>query len=128
MWQYLKLVALGPVVVVGLLSIVASPNTTTNTAPGRASITLTHQQGDAWYVYRGTSTDPAAGRHAVIRSVTISPGSSFSLAHGDDPTFYAMSPGESNVFNGKPAEGAWSAQFSGNRNDAPAAIMITVDW
>jgi hypothetical protein len=137
MWQHLRSIALGLVVAVGLWSIIASqptqisPSQTAQSGPAsvaNSSVTLTHQSGDAWYIYRGVSTDPLSGRHAVIRSIVIAPGVGLSLAHGDDPTFYAMSPGESNAFNGKPVEGAWSAQLSGNRTEAPTAITFTVNW
>ncbi len=137
MWQHLRWIALGVVVAVGLWSIIASQppqNSTSQTVQSgpasvtSSSITLTHQSSDAWYIYRGVSTDPLSGRHAVIKSIVVAPGASLSLAHGDDPTFYAMSPGESNAFNGKPVEGTWSAQLSGNRTDVPTAITFTVNW
>lgn len=135
MLNHVKSVVLGGVILVGIWSILASttnpPPSTTNPQQNAVlqkeiSVVLTRQAGDPWYVYKGTSADPSPGEHAVIDSLSLPGKLSYALSHGQDSNAYFVNPGENSAFRGMPVEGSWTAQFSGNRADAPNTVQFTI--
>jgi hypothetical protein len=135
MLSHVRFVAFVGVILVGIWSILAStpnpPPPATNlpqNAVGQReiSVVLTRQAGDPWYLYTGASADPSPGEHAVIDSLSLPGSQSYALSHGKDPNAYFVNPGENSAFRGMPVEGSWTAQFSGNRVDAPNTVQFTI--
>ena len=89
---------------------------------------LTREAGQPWYIYKGVSPDPVPGAHAVIDSLTLLGNASYSMSHDQDANAYFISPGEIYAFRGMPVAGSWTAQFSGNRINAPATVAFTLRW
>jgi hypothetical protein len=127
MLGYLRPIVLAFAVLSGIWSVIASSDTESQ-QEGNLGVNLARGSGEGWYKYAGTTADPLSGGHAIIQSVTIPPGASFSLAHGQSSQLYHVDPGQSHAFDGSQVEGPWIAQFDGNRADAPAAIAFTVQW
>jgi hypothetical protein len=131
MGHRLRSAALYLVVLTGIWSIVGSATNPAPTVPSarqEISVVLTHGAGQPWYVYKGVSADPHPGGHALIESISLPGNVSYSLSHDQDTDAFFVNPGEIYAFRGMPAAGTWTAQYSGNRTDAPDTVQFTVRW
>jgi hypothetical protein len=131
MGHCLKSAALWLAILAGIWTIVGSasnPPAPAATQQHEMSVVLTHEPGQPWYVYKGLSADPGPGEHAVIDSLALPGSVSYSLSHDQDANAYFINPGEIYAFRGMPVAGSWTAQFSGNRAEAPASVQFTLRW
>ena len=74
------------------------------------------------------TADPDPDEHAVIDRLVLPCTVSYSLSHTQNTNAYFVSPGDICAFRGMPVAGSWTAEFSGNRSDAPDSVQFTLHW
>lgn len=139
----LRFVGILLITAAGLISIVASnggsgggggqTSSICQQASGTTPVGLGRQGGATSYIYNVMATDPLALcqiKHAKISGVKNNSGQDFSIAHGGagSPMIILRAGTSTTAFNGQLVEGNWTAQYSGNVNNAPSSLTISVDW